>query len=221
MCGGRFQLHRDAVLGRGGFAVVRRGEDTTESGRAVAVKCFNVDGDHADADDAAEEGAVDRSTRAFEQFEREYGILQRLHADASSKPPPVVGLIDYSRHGTSNTPGPEADGSCYLVLELGDITLDQFLAERGTIPPAETRELLTHLLGCLAWLQTMGFVHLDFKFSNCMRFSGSWKLVDCDAIMEIGTVVDRRAAPVRARAMLRLVGGPASKAIVNLTCLSR
>ena len=202
MCGDRFQLRRDAVLGRGGFAVVRRGEDVDRS-QAVAIKCFNVDGDHKDADDETSGRGVDRGTRAFEQFERECVMLRRLHAEASSSPPPVVRLIDYSRHGTSSTAGPCADGSCYLVLELGELTLDQFLAERDALPPIETRELLTHLLGCLSWLEAMGFVHLDFKFSNCMRFSGSgWKLIDCDAIMEIGTVVDRRVATVSGARML-------------------
>ena len=185
VCDGRFVLDFHHVLGRGGLAVVRGGKHA--EGAAVAIKCYNAPGDR----DATEtEDEEERATRTFELFEREVRMLRRLHEGAASSCP-VVTCLDYSRNGTSDIPGATPDGSCYLVLELGQHTLDEFLEQAGgPLPVAEVRALLRRVVECLAFLEGCGVVHLDFKLSNVMRFASGWKLIDCDALLAIGAVVD-------------------------------
>ena len=178
----RFQLSRDVVheLGRGGFAVVRRGVDTVTQ-QPVAVKCF-IPGDQPGKD----------ASQLLEQFEREVRMLRILHESVAA---PVVGLLDYSRHGRADIASAAEDGSCYLVLEMGECTLSGWMAQRNDVQPlplAQVSSVLRQLVACLAFLETRGYVALDFKPSNVMRFASGWKLIDCEAILPIGTLVDRR-----------------------------
>jgi len=88
-------------------------------------------------------------------------------------------------------PGPACDGNCYLILELATETLEQYLA-RQTAPLAreEVQMLFKQVCEVITSLHACGFVHLDLKPSNLMRFpSGRFKLIDMDGIQVPGQSV--------------------------------
>mmetsp|Transcript_11254 Transcript_11254/g.30623 ORF Transcript_11254/g.30623 Transcript_11254/m.30623 type:complete len:422 (-) Transcript_11254:133-1398(-) len=109
-----------------------------------------------------------------------------------------VKLLDHSRMA-SGMPGPdEHEQLLFLVMELGDESLEERLRnyrDRGkTLSVEELREL-QWALACIVWgLHAVGFVHMDIKPQNIMRFHvdghDQWKLIDLDGAIETGS--DRR-----------------------------
>jgi serine/threonine protein kinase len=72
-------------------------------------------------------------------------------------------VVDIYDLGVSNR------GVPYLVMELlhGE-TLEQILARRGTVPPAEACEIMTQVLAGLGAAHALGIVHRDLKPANIM-----------------------------------------------------
>jgi serine/threonine protein kinase len=70
-------------------------------------------------------------------------------------------VVDIYDLGVSNR------GIPYLVMELlhGE-TLEQILARRGTVPPAEACEIMTQVLAGLGAAHSLGIVHRDLKPAN-------------------------------------------------------
>jgi len=103
---------------------------------------------------------------------------------------PAPGARAPSRH-PEHQPGPAADGQCYLVLELASETLEEFLAGRKTpLPAREVQRIFREACEVVAALHSLGFVHLDLKPANLMRFpSGRFKLIDMDGMQACGALV--------------------------------
>jgi hypothetical protein len=127
-----------------------------------------------------------------------------------------VELIDFSRQGDSE-PCPSdhmrfqsharvpsrypehqaeaaADGLCYLVLELAIETLQQYLApvkaSRRTLERMEAQRIFREICEVVAALHSRGYVHVDLKPENLMRFpSGRFKLIDMDGMQGCGSSV--------------------------------
>ena len=194
ICGGKFEFKPSAVIGMGGFSLVRRGRDV-HAGGLVAVKCFSP----TETGHAADDEDWDETLR--DAFVTECAMLQKLHAmQDEAGAPPVVRLLGHSR-SPDGAPAADEDGGRYLVLEMGRYTLDQHLADcrdelededaskgAGLIEAfsaAELRVLVGAMCHCLAFLHSRGLVAVDFKGANVMRFPSGWKLIDCDAILEV------------------------------------
>mmetsp|Transcript_20954 Transcript_20954/g.47709 ORF Transcript_20954/g.47709 Transcript_20954/m.47709 type:complete len:417 (-) Transcript_20954:82-1332(-) len=109
-----------------------------------------------------------------------------------------VKLLDHSK-SASGWPGPdEHERLLFLVLELGEESLEDRLRkvrDKGqTLGVQELRELQWALASIVWGLHAVGFVHMDIKPQNIMRFHedghDQWKLIDLDGAVETGS--DRR-----------------------------
>ncbi|HEY3352359.1 MAG TPA: serine/threonine-protein kinase [Polyangia bacterium] len=139
---GRYRIV--AELGRGGMAVVYRGEDV-ELGRAVAVKVM-----HAHLEDTPE---------AMERFRRE------ARAVAALKHPHVIEIYDYA---------PAEDGRpAYLVMELCEgPSLQRYIQEHGTPLPEVGAMIGAHIARALACAHERGIIHRDIKPENVLLDHG-------------------------------------------------
>jgi len=117
--------------------------------------------------------------------EAPYLVHERPHAT----PRPEGERREPSSRG--DRPGPAADGNCYLVLELATETLEQYL-RRQTVPlgEEEAQHIFRQACEVVTSLHALGFVHLDLKPSNLMRFpSGRFKLIDMDGLQVAGHTI--------------------------------
>eukprot|EP00929_Paragymnodinium_shiwhaense_P101197 TRINITY_DN64087_c0_g1_i1.p1 TRINITY_DN64087_c0_g1~~TRINITY_DN64087_c0_g1_i1.p1 ORF type:complete len:919 (+),score=225.60 TRINITY_DN64087_c0_g1_i1:41-2797(+) len=122
---------------------------------------------------------------------------QHLMANFAGLPPTLdlfVGLVDYSRSGDGQVAA-AGDGICYMVLEVAEYTLEQFMRwRRRSGVPFGAEDLLDITRQCsqaVAVLHAKGFVHCDLKPANFMRFAkhDRWKLIDMDGIVPTGGAV--------------------------------
>eukprot|EP00928_Gymnodinium_smaydae_P000065 TRINITY_DN10025_c0_g1_i2.p1 TRINITY_DN10025_c0_g1~~TRINITY_DN10025_c0_g1_i2.p1 ORF type:complete len:332 (-),score=38.29 TRINITY_DN10025_c0_g1_i2:115-1086(-) len=215
----RYEVTRSAFAGRGGFAVVRRGRDR-EQKRPVAVK-FYEGADQVELlqrfkHEVAMLQALCRSNP--KDVLLEYDGLQTSRSKSSFVLPDgkttlaavenslscmpesgtdlYVTLLDFSKNAETGEPGPDTsvNGMCYLVLELGLQTLEQYVKDQREddepLTPREVREIFCALARILLGLHAQGLVHVDIKPSNVMRFKRvgqkgmTWKLVDMDGVLE-------------------------------------
>jgi serine/threonine-protein kinase len=139
---GRYRIV--AELGRGGMAVVYRGEDT-ELGRAVAVKVM-----HARLEAAAE---------ALARFRRE------ARAVAALKHPNVIEIFDYAP-AEEGRPG-------YIVTELCQgPSLQQYVTDHGTPLPEVAAMMGARVARALACAHERGIIHRDVKLENVLLDHG-------------------------------------------------
>ncbi len=136
-------------IATGGMATVYKAWDTRVE-RVVAVKVLRS------------LAKTDRS--AIERFRRE------AHAAARLSHPNAVTIYDFL----------EEQGEHYLIMEYVDgINLKQYLAQKGTIPPAEAVEITCQVCSVLQVAHTQGFIHRDIKPQNIMiAKDGQAKLTD-------------------------------------------
>jgi len=90
-------------------------------------------------------------------------------------------------------PAPDQDGICYIVLELADYTLYDYLQHRSCFGPTlsapEVTQIFRQLTQTMVALHARNFVHVDLKPINVMHFpSGRWKLIDMDGMVTPGLV---------------------------------
>lgn len=172
----------DGLLGEGSSCVVYKA--LACDGSSVAVKAFR---------------AKSATSELQERYQKEVAMFKFLgvgpagpgqHDEAGIETPRrlFVNLLDYSRN-QAGTPGPEKDGKFYMVLELGHESLDMWLRTTGLIRMANVIQVARSLLAALEFLHGLGFVHLDVKPDNIMRFGSLWKLIDFGSCLSVGDVV--------------------------------
>jgi serine/threonine-protein kinase len=124
-------------IGAGGMGVVYQAHDRQLS-RTVALKLLPPD--------------RTSSQRAIARFEREALAAARIGH------PNIVRVLDFGR---------DDESSVYLAMEqLSGETLDQRLADRGTLPVSTAIAIHLQLLDALAAAHEAGILHRDVKPSN-------------------------------------------------------
>jgi len=142
---GAHRYRLDERIATGGMGVVWRATDTRLN-RLVAVKILK----HEYADDP-------QFRTRFDSEARNAAALQH---------PGIAGVFDYS-----SDPGPDHEGSPYLVMELVEgQPLSALLAQARdsgrALDPAVVRDLLTQTADALAVAHRAGIVHRDVKPAN-------------------------------------------------------
>mmetsp|Transcript_22062 Transcript_22062/g.61804 ORF Transcript_22062/g.61804 Transcript_22062/m.61804 type:complete len:424 (-) Transcript_22062:68-1339(-) len=105
-------------------------------------------------------------------------------------------IIGYSR-GTDGRPGPDAaTGKLFIATNVGDESLASFFrghaADETSLSVEELRDLHWSLMAIVCGLHVVGYVHLDIKPVNIMRFGASdWRLIDYDGCVKTRTVLQR------------------------------
>jgi ABC-type branched-subunit amino acid transport system ATPase component len=144
-----------AILGRGGFGITYRAQDTKLS-REVAIKEYlpapfavRRDGTEVlpNSTESAEDFALGR-----QRFLEEGRTLAGLH-----RAPAIVQVHDFL----------EANGTAYIVMELvPGATLEARLKESGPLAAGEVERLIWPLLDGLERVHDTGFLHRDIKPAN-------------------------------------------------------
>ena len=67
-----------------------------------------------------------------------------------------------------------ADGRCYLVLEMAAETLEEYWKRvPHPLAPSEVQRVFREICEATAALHASGYVHMDLKPANLMRFPAS------------------------------------------------
>jgi len=208
---GRYEVWHENIIGQGGFSVVRQGLDK-QTGEVVAVKSYwdmEEPGDEAD------------TSWLVSKCSHEVDVFKRLHAAQDVKSniaksqvakrgswyvPDGIARDDSSlMEAFAKMPGPSdlfvrmldyseiagPNGVCYIVLELAEYTLHEYLDMRQRaglhLMAEEVHDIALQLAQMLCGLHARSFVHADLKPLNVMHFSsGRWKLIDMDGMVSPG-----------------------------------
>jgi len=142
------------------------------------------------------------------KFKRQVSVLQELQRPlekpaeealwceelASTNPADLfLKLLDFSKDADGEPAPDHVDGRMYIVTELAQCTLKDWLKlrnQRNSPLPAESvRKIAREVVLSVAWLHAKGFVHLDIKPENIMMCGGRWKLIDMDGCVRAGSII--------------------------------
>ncbi len=128
------------LIGKGGMAVVYRGQHLTLSRRIVAIKMLSTE--------------LERDPSFSERFFREAEVMDRL------KHPNIVTLYDFI----------EEENHHFIVMEyVSGTTLNQIIKNaNGPLPLKKVREIFGQVLDAIGYAHKLGIVHRDLKPSNIM-----------------------------------------------------
>jgi serine/threonine protein kinase len=199
----RYMINRDEVLGEGASSICYKGMDIV-TGEQVAIKMYKQSKAESKGPSAA----------TLTKFRRQVEVLQELQQPLVPPSDPklwseelaqaesgdlFVRLLQYSQD-EQGEPGPDhRDGGLYIVTELGQYDLKQYLKEQKLIAKgygsglskAKVHSIAKALVLAVAGLHAKGFTHLDLKPANLMMFGGRWKIIDVDGCVRAGTSLDR------------------------------
>jgi len=191
---GRYQMDtsKDGLLGEGSSCICWRGKDM-QTGKLVAIKVYR-ESMNAEV--------------ALMKFKRSIAVLKKLQqpferpSDAKLWTPQLeyakpcqlfMRLLDFSKDAEGEPCCDASDGKLYLVTELAQQSLKDFVAKRRveSAPPSKetVRSITKAIILVMAGLHAKGFVHMDVKPENLMVFDGCLKLIDVDGCVDIGTSI--------------------------------
>ncbi len=139
------------LIGKGGMAVVYRGQHLTLSRRIVAIKMLST--------------TLEHDPSFNERFFREADVMDRL------KHPNIVTLYDFI----------EQDHHYFIVMEYVDgVALSKMIKDANSpMPIAMVRDVFRQVLDAIGYAHRLGIVHRDLKPSNIMlNQDGQVKITD-------------------------------------------
>jgi len=184
------------VIGKGTFSICYRGLNPNTL-QPLAIKVYRKSGaPHSKAHHVT-----------LQKFKRQIQTLMELsepfvkpkdsslwHAELDHVHPAnlFMNLVDFSKD-SDGKPGPDSDGTMYVVTELAQCSLKDLLGsyreERKKFSREYVKSLAKAILLIVAGLHAKGLVHLDLKPENIMFFDGHLKLIDLDGCIKIGTAI--------------------------------
>lgn len=212
------------VLGRGAFSVVYKGrhrltnqavaikvfKDTDDVRFGHTIKCFERIGGsqksflRSDASSGAKwsppQAESEMASIRNESIRSIAGVSYRPSKEMAHQlrlalvaKELVVSMLDFSK-GPDGKPGKE-NGEYFIVMELGDVSLEEFIDYRSRIDQpltaSEIRSILNDVVRMVCLLHSHGLAHLDVKPANIMLFNSTfWKLIDFDGCFRAASMVD-------------------------------
>lgn len=186
-------LSENGIIGKGASSICRKGR-IVKTGKPVAIKVYKVG------------KSEEKKRTGLTKLKRSIEVLQKLQ-EPFQKPSDsklwndqletvqpsnlFMQLLDYSKDAAGE-PGYDKDnGKLYVVTELAQYSLKDFLSERKKVSAPLSKETVRSIANAIvvvmAGLHAKGFVHLDMKPANLMFFNGCLKLIDVDGCVPIGT----------------------------------
>lgn len=189
-------MGKDDMMGEGTSSICRKGTNN-KSNEQVAIKVYK----------SKKEGQKHEDVKML-KFKRQIQVLTDLQepfvvpADtrywneqlAHAKPAKLfMSLLDYSKDSTGEPGADPTDGILYVVTELAQYSLKDYLALRRDqcrpLPKDSVRHITKAIIQIMAGLHAKGLVHIDFKPENVMMFNGRLKLIDVDGCVKVGDSV--------------------------------
>lgn len=204
---GRYEvdMSQHGILGEGGFCLCRKGR-CARTGQSVAVKLYKSN--------ESSFSPVNQQT-CLMKHRRSVTVLKTLLEPfmqpddpklwttqlESVKPDELfMRLLDYSQDANGEPEYDPVDGELYLVTELAQQSLKDFVGKRreASAPPSKetVRSITKAIILVMAGLHAKGYVHMDVKPENLMLFDGCLKLIDVDGCMAIGTRISPTDASI-------------------------
>lgn len=198
---GRYMVNMSAsgILGEGSFSICRKGTNI-QTGEEVAIKEYKVSKNSNEEFHQATLAKFRRQVAVLMELQKPWSSKvsndsARWHEDLLQESPGrlFMQVIDYSTD-ENGQPGPDArDGTMYMVTELAQYSLKEYLKLQKTRNQAFSRKAVRRsakaIILATAGLHAKGFVHLDLKPENMMMFNGRLKLIDVDGCMPIGSEI--------------------------------
>jgi len=195
----KMNMSKDAVMGEGTSSICRRGTNA-ETNEEIAIKIYKDQ-------NSGGGGKVKEVTML--KFRRQIAVLKELqepfqktsdetlwHEQLAKITPDKVFmcLIDYSKDAQQNPSADATDGFLYVVTELAQYSLHDFLAQRREQAKPLSKDAVRHIakaiMIAMSGLHAKGFVHIDMKPENMMMFNGRLKVIDVDGCVRNGTKVN-------------------------------
>mmetsp|Transcript_32123 Transcript_32123/g.73492 ORF Transcript_32123/g.73492 Transcript_32123/m.73492 type:complete len:711 (+) Transcript_32123:47-2179(+) len=193
----KMSMSADDKTGEGTSSICRRGVNI-ETGDEVAIKVYKQGKDNGQkAQDVI-----------LQKFMRQISVLKELQDPlqaptdttlwhdtlAAAKPSSLfMQLVDYSRTASGEPGRDPEDGEVYVVTELAQYSLKDYLAlqrdQNRPLARDSVRRVTRAIILVVAGLHSKGLVHIDLKPENLMMFNGKLKLIDVDGCVRIGTQV--------------------------------
>jgi len=194
----RMSMMKQDHMGEGTSSICRKGVDM-KTGAEVAIKVYK----------ALKEGSASKAEDVrLQKFSRQIEVLKMLQEPwpstvaeklwspqlAMTKPSKLfMTLVDYSQDADGKPCPDQDDGVMYVVTELAQYSLKDYLAlrrEQGkALSRGAVRNITKAIIIVVAGLHAKGLVHLDLKPENLMMFNGRLKLIDVDGCVPIGSQV--------------------------------
>jgi len=183
---------KEDIMGEGTSSICRKGIDI-ESGEPVAIKVYK---------------ASSKASVLLQKFRRQVQVLQELQEPFVKVDDPTLwhdglataapnqlfmAMLDYSKDASGQPAPCPVDDVMYVVTELAQYSLKDFIAQRRAqkrpLPLELVRKTAKSIIHILAALHAKGLVHLDLKPENLMMFQGRLKLIDVDGCVRMGSIV--------------------------------
>mmetsp|Transcript_11962 Transcript_11962/g.21913 ORF Transcript_11962/g.21913 Transcript_11962/m.21913 type:complete len:682 (+) Transcript_11962:128-2173(+) len=191
-------MDKESIMGEGTSSICRKGK-VIATGDPVAIKVYK---------EQRGKNGKKQDDVTLQKYRRQISVLTELQEPWKKPSDPTLWseqlnnikpsrifmqLLDYSKQADGQ-PGPDPDdGVIYVVTELAQYSLKDFLAQRREqsrpLSTESIKNVSKAIVLAMAGLAAKGFVHLDMKPENMMMFNGRLKVIDVDGCVRVGTKV--------------------------------
>mmetsp|Transcript_63454 Transcript_63454/g.147868 ORF Transcript_63454/g.147868 Transcript_63454/m.147868 type:complete len:647 (-) Transcript_63454:139-2079(-) len=196
----RMLMGKEDVMGEGTSSICRKGYEI-KTNKKVAIKVYKEK-------NGSQKDFSKTKVVTLQKFKRQIKVLTELQEpfkkpsnmtywcdELESLTPDRVFmcLLDHSKDAAGD-PGPDkSDGTMYVVTELADYSLKDWLAscreKKKKLDKELVRNVAKAIVIAVAGLHAKGFVHIDMKPENLMMFGGRLKVIDVDGCVKRGSKI--------------------------------